>query len=158
MNPHPAGWPRRGASAAFFLAFAVLAVARPAGAGEPWIAPGNLQVRHDLQLLVDSGVIDLPITYWPIATSDLAHALDITNEKLINMQEVGVDAVTEVCPFCQLQFDRGQLEIKEKFGAQYGIPVLHYNELRGLAQGMSPDDLALDLHAISVEPFLKKIL
>jgi len=45
-------------------------------AAEPWIAPGDLQVRHDIQLLADSGLIDLPVTYWPIATSDLAHALD----------------------------------------------------------------------------------
>ena len=34
-----------------------------------------MQVRHDIQLLVDSGVIDLPMTYWPIAASDLANAL-----------------------------------------------------------------------------------
>ena len=44
-------------------------------AGEPWIAPGDIQVRHDIQFLVDSGVIDLPVTYWPIAASDLANAL-----------------------------------------------------------------------------------
>jgi len=89
---------------------------------------------------------------------DIAHALDITNEKMINLQEVGADALTEVCPFCQLQYDRGQIEIEEKFGITWGLPILHYNELLGLAQGMSPDELALDLHAVSVEPFLKKIL
>ena len=89
---------------------------------------------------------------------DLTHALDITNEKMINLQEVGADALTEVCPFCQLQFDRGQVEIQDKFGIAWGLPVLHYNELLGLAQGMSPDELALDLHAVDVEPFLKKIL
>jgi hypothetical protein len=57
------------------LGFLVLGIATTARAGEPWIAPGDLQVRHDVELLVDSGVIDLPITYWPIATSDLAYAL-----------------------------------------------------------------------------------
>jgi heterodisulfide reductase subunit B len=41
---------------------------------------------------------------------------------------------------------------------KYGLPVLHYCELLGLAQGMSPQELALDLHAISCEPFLKKVL
>jgi heterodisulfide reductase subunit B len=89
---------------------------------------------------------------------DLVHSIDITNEKMINLMEVKVDALTEVCPFCQLQFDRGQIEIEEKFGVKYGLPVLHYCELLGLAQGMSPQELALDLHAISCEPFLKKVL
>jgi heterodisulfide reductase subunit B2 len=89
---------------------------------------------------------------------DIVHSLDITNEKMINLMEAKVDALTEVCPFCQLQFDRGQIEIEEKFGKKYGLPVLHYCELLGLAQGMSPQELALDLHGISCEPFLQKVL
>jgi heterodisulfide reductase subunit B len=89
---------------------------------------------------------------------DLVHSIDITNEKMINLKEAKVDALTEVCPFCQLQFDRGQIEIEEKFGVKWGLPVLHYCELLGLAQGMSPQDLALDLHAVSCEPFLEKVL
>ncbi len=44
-------------------------------AGEPWLAPGDAQARHDLQLLVDEGVIDLPVSGWPIAVSDVAAAL-----------------------------------------------------------------------------------
>jgi heterodisulfide reductase subunit B len=40
----------------------------------------------------------------------------------------------------------------------YDLPVLHYAELLGLAQGMSPQDLGLDLHGISCEPFLQKVL
>jgi len=89
---------------------------------------------------------------------DIVHSLDITNEKLINIMEVKADAVTDLCPFCQLQFDRGQIEIEEKFGVKYNLPVLHYCELLGLAQGMTPQELALDLHGISCEPFLEKVL
>jgi heterodisulfide reductase subunit B len=89
---------------------------------------------------------------------DIVHSLDITNEKLINLKEQKVDALTDICPFCQLQFDRGQIEIQEKFGVSYNLPVLHYAELLGLAQGMSPQDLGLDLHGISCEPFLQKVL
>jgi len=54
---------------------AALLASGPAGAGEPWLAPGDLRVRHDLQMLVDDGVIDLPVSAWPIAVSDVAAAL-----------------------------------------------------------------------------------
>ena len=46
-----------------------------ASAGEPWLAPGNMQARHDLQMLVDDGILDLPVSGWPIAVSDVANAL-----------------------------------------------------------------------------------
>jgi hypothetical protein len=57
------------------LPLAGLLVVATAHAGEPWLAPGNLQARHDIQLLVDEGVINLPVSGWPIAVSDLAAAL-----------------------------------------------------------------------------------
>lgn len=85
-------------------------------------------------------------------------ALDIANEKLYNMTQAGADVIVNVCPFCQLQLDRGQVEIKEKFGDVYDLPVLHYNQLLGIAQGMNPEELGLDAHEIDVEPLLAKIL
>nr|WP_230743389.1 CoB--CoM heterodisulfide reductase subunit B [Methanocella sp. CWC-04] len=88
----------------------------------------------------------------------IEYALDMTNEKLRNMAEMGVDCVVDVCPFCHLQFDRGQLEIAEKFGDKYDIPVLHYAQLLGLAQGMSPEELGLDAHVIKVDALLDKIV
>ncbi len=57
------------------VSLVLLAFAVATNAGEPWLPPGNVQVRHDLQLLVDEGVINLPMSTWPIAVSDLAAAL-----------------------------------------------------------------------------------
>ncbi|HJJ42079.1 MAG TPA: CoB--CoM heterodisulfide reductase subunit B [Methanocorpusculum sp.] len=88
---------------------------------------------------------------------DLATSLDITNEKLTHITEAGADAIANTCPFCQLQLDRGQVEINDKFGVAWNLPVLHYCEMLGLAQGMSPVELGLELHSISCDPFLEKL-
>ncbi len=42
---------------------------------EPLAAPGDMRLRHDLQLLNDSGVINVPLTAWPIALGDIHNAL-----------------------------------------------------------------------------------
>ena len=63
-----------------------------ASAGEPWLEPGNLQARHDIQLLVDDGVIDIPLSQWPIATADLAQALAAAERKYgLSRESSGAD-------------------------------------------------------------------
>jgi hypothetical protein len=57
------------------LLLALVLASGGAAAGEPWLAPGNMQARHDLQMLVDDGILDLPVSGWPIAVSDVANAL-----------------------------------------------------------------------------------
>lgn len=43
-----------------------------AGAGaQGLIAPGDLQLRHDLQLLNDAGIIDTPLTAWPLSQAEI---------------------------------------------------------------------------------------
>jgi hypothetical protein len=61
-----------------YLALAALTlcgVASPALAAEPWVAAGDTRVRHDVQFLVDEGVIELPMSAWPIPAADLSAAL-----------------------------------------------------------------------------------
>ncbi|MBV6417024.1 MAG: hypothetical protein CMLOHMNK_01657 [Steroidobacteraceae bacterium] len=38
----------------------------------PWLAPGDLTMRHDIELLADAGILRGPITTWPISWPDIA--------------------------------------------------------------------------------------
>ena len=71
-------------------ALLVGAAVSPAWAGEPWIAAGDTRVRLDVQLLVDEGVINLPMSAWPIAASDLAAALPEPQARLSPAQAAAV--------------------------------------------------------------------
>jgi len=42
---------------------------------DPFAAPGDLRLRHDLQLLADSGLLNIPLTTWPIPWGDISNAL-----------------------------------------------------------------------------------
>ena len=72
-------------------------------------------------------------------------ALKMTEEKLNNIKAVGADFILDVCPFCHLQFDRGQKDLTE-----YNIPVIHLAQLYGLAFGLPKEDLGLEAHVVPV--------
>jgi len=42
---------------------------------DPLAAPGDMRLRHDLQLLNDAGVINVPLTAWPIPLGNISTAL-----------------------------------------------------------------------------------
>ncbi len=58
---------------AFVRLVALAAVLLPSlGSADPWLAPGDALMRHDLQLLADAGVLRGPITSWPLPWPDVA--------------------------------------------------------------------------------------
>ena len=84
-------------------------------------------------------------------------SLEMLEHKLACIRQAGVDCIVNACPFCHLQFDRGQLAVNEKFEMDYSIPVLHYSQLLGLALGFSPSDLGIEQNAVQNVEFLAKI-
>jgi len=72
-------------------------------------------------------------------------ALKMTKENLTNMKAAGADVIVDCCPFCHLQYDVGQMQLKE-----FGIPVLHLSQLLGLAFGLEKEKLGLEVHQTKV--------
>ncbi len=90
----------------------------------------------------------------PVMGVDEKLSLKIVREKLKSIKGVEADAIVTVCPFCHLHFDLNQLTIEEEYSEKYQIPVLHYTQLLGLAQGFTPDDLGLYENRVPVDDIL----
>jgi len=69
--------------------------------------------------------------------------LSLARDKLSHIKAVNAQAIITVCPFCHMMFDTNQSRIERMFNETYGMPVLHYPQLLGLAMGFSPEELAL---------------
>lgn len=78
--------------------------------------------------------------------------LAVLEEKLSYMSEAEPDAILNICPFCHLQFDQGQKKIQT-----FEIPVLHLNQVLGMAFGERPKKLAIHTHLISTRDIERKI-
>ena len=69
--------------------------------------------------------------------------LQLAGEKLGHIRAVDAQAMITVCPFCHMMFDLNQPRIERAFNETFGMPVLHYPQLLGLAMGIAPEELAL---------------
>jgi heterodisulfide reductase subunit B len=76
----------------------------------------------------------------------------MAKEKLDHVKAVGAQALVTVCPSCHMMYDFSQPRIEKAFNVSYGLPVLHYTQLLGLAMGFKPEELGLD--ELRVKPTL----
>ena len=82
-------------------------------------------------------------------------SLAFARRKLNDLQTNEVDALVVVCPSCFQQFDLNQAAL-QRAKEDIHIPVLYLSELIALAYGHEPAELGLDMHRVSVQPFLDK--
>ncbi len=82
-------------------------------------------------------------------------ALQLARNKLGNIKMVKAQALITICPFCHIMFDTNELRIERMFSETYGIPVLHYPQLLGLAMDMTPEELAFNELRVDTSKILK---
>lgn len=74
--------------------------------------------------------------------------LSIANEKLNDIKTAGADCITLVCPFCSIMYDDNQRKIESTFNSGYNLPVLFYPQLLGLAMGIDPREIGLNMNRV----------
>ena len=56
---------------------------------QPWLEPGNIFLRDDIQTLSDAGIIRGPVQVWPLAWGDIAADLDQANSVVLDEAVTG---------------------------------------------------------------------
>ncbi|MCX7994825.1 MAG: CoB--CoM heterodisulfide reductase iron-sulfur subunit B family protein [candidate division WOR-3 bacterium] len=84
-------------------------------------------------------------------------AYSLTRLKLKELSKDSADALVLMCPFCSVMYDDNQKKIEQKFQEQYNLPVLYYPQVLGLAMGLEPKTLGLQMNRVSTRALLEKI-
>ncbi len=84
-------------------------------------------------------------------------ALQLARDKLNHVKQVDAQALVTICPFCHIMYDTNELRIEKMFNETYGIPILHYPQLLGLALGIPPEELAFSELRVDSSKMLKQI-
>ena len=84
-------------------------------------------------------------------------ALQLARDKLSHIKMVDAQALITICPFCHIMYDTNELRIEKMFNEAYGIPVLHYPQLLGLALGMKPEELAFSDLRVNTSKILELV-
>ncbi len=93
-----------------------------------------------------------------ILSFDEETPMKMVKQKLDHIKTAKADAITLICPFCNVMYDEYQPTIAEKYETEYDIPVLFYPQLLGLAMGLDPKkELAIKKNRVRVKPLLEKL-
>jgi heterodisulfide reductase subunit B len=81
----------------------------------------------------------------------------MTYDVLTSLKRSGADCMGLICPTCFDEFDLGQLKLSRKFNEEINLPVIYYFQFLGLAQGLSPQEVGLNLHKTKTDNIIKKL-
>jgi heterodisulfide reductase subunit B len=93
----------------------------------------------------------------PIFVSEEEAASEMAYLILRSAKKAGADLLAVACPLCHLMLDCRQRSLEKRFGESLGIPVLYVTQLAGVAFGLSPEELGLDLNSISAAEVLGRV-
>jgi heterodisulfide reductase subunit B len=85
----------------------------------------------------------------PIFMPQEKAADDIAFGILSEAKKAGAEVLVTVCPLCHLMLDAKQKVLEKKHGETIEIPVLYVTQLAGIALGLGPEELGLNMNCVS---------
>ncbi|NMC10291.1 MAG: disulfide reductase [Methanothrix sp.] len=76
---------------------------------------------------------------------------------LSEAKRAGAEVIVTVCPLCHIMLDAKQRSLEQKKSEKIGIPVLYVTQLVGIALGLGPEELGLNMNSVSPLPLVEKI-
>lgn len=61
------------------------------------------------------------------------------------------DCMGLICPSCFDEFDLGQITLGRKLQKKFDVPIVYYFQLLGVAQGLSLEQVGLNMHKVKVD-------
>ncbi len=71
-------------------------------------------------------------------------------------QAAGAEAIIVACPMCHANLDTREKEIEARFNVHYGMPVLYFSQVLGLAMGIPESGLGFHKHLVDPRPMLNR--
>jgi len=78
-------------------------------------------------------------------------AATLTGNAIAGAVDNNADMMVTPCPLCHLKLDTQAEHAGEAIGRELEMPVLHMQQMVGLALGCSPEELGLQHHVVDVE-------
>jgi len=94
---------------------------------------------------------------FPVITMARATSLRQAGRHLADAIDAGADCLVTPCPLCHLNLDLQQPEAEKYVERELGVPVLHLPQLLGLALGLEPKELGMDVHVVKTREVQRKV-
>jgi heterodisulfide reductase subunit B len=86
---------------------------------------------------------------------------DIPEHMVIDILESiksnNADCMGLICPTCFDEFDLGQIILGRKYEKTLDVPVVYYFQLLGIAQGLTPEEVGLNMHKVKAKNLMDMV-
>ncbi|MSQ32125.1 MAG: heterodisulfide reductase [Dehalococcoidia bacterium] len=94
---------------------------------------------------------------FPILTMNEKNSVTMSGNHMMEVKELGGEAMVTPCPLCHLSLDGYQPQAGKIKNVQIGMPIIHLPQAVGLALGIPPQTLGLNKHIVSTASFVGRV-